>query len=69
MVRDLHHGIRLLVAKPAQQVEDIGGGHGGRGRIVLWRGLAYKVGRQGRFERAAHSGAIAQDELSPVRSQ
>ena len=39
------------------------------GRIVMWRGLAYKVGREGRFELAEVSGPVAEDELAAARSQ
>jgi ceramide glucosyltransferase len=35
------------------------------GRTVMWRGTAYYVGKDGRFERAApRSGTVAQDELA-----
>lgn len=40
------------------------------GRTVMWRGLAYKVGREGRFERASgRSGTVAQDDLAAARTQ
>ena len=39
------------------------------GRIVMWRGVAYKVGREGRFELAESSGPVAEDELAAARSQ
>lgn len=39
------------------------------GRTVMWRGLAYKVGHEGRFELAVPSRPIAQNELAAASAE